>query len=302
MLVVVTVIGFVASLALPAIQGARAIARRTYCVNNLRSIGQTYTRYLTFKQTDNTPLTADTFASKIAAYGGPDLSFTCPETASDSFEGVASVRVTHSGWPTQLIPMQPGPRVEKHNVTSTSYELWIEDWNNYDFNDLHLKVQPTSVSAQKVTVISVNSKSTFDILSGGGSLALSGITSSNGPNRSCTLTGEAASYGANNRLEKLSQKDSHKVMLLDYRKSVANVVGPSATDVFAVTVAPRHRLLCNVLYNSGEVLTQVPTELDPASVAAHDTLWRPYYDPKLKSGNPSDDHGDDGGGDDANRH
>ena len=49
----------------------------------------------------------------------------------------------------------------------------------------------------------------------------------------------ARSYGGNNRMPKLNRDDSGKVLLLDYNKILADVIGPNARDVWLRHNSPR---------------------------------------------------------------
>ena len=50
MLVVISIIGVLAAIILPAVQGARESARRTYCANNMRQLGLAVLNYHSNKQ------------------------------------------------------------------------------------------------------------------------------------------------------------------------------------------------------------------------------------------------------------
>ena len=60
LLVVIVVIGLLASLLLPAIQAVRAVGQRTACLNNLREIGLSTQIYVTTKDCYPTAWTSDT--------------------------------------------------------------------------------------------------------------------------------------------------------------------------------------------------------------------------------------------------
>ncbi|MCE9557186.1 MAG: prepilin-type N-terminal cleavage/methylation domain-containing protein [Planctomycetes bacterium] len=86
------------------------------------------------------------------------------------------------------------------------------------------------------------------------------------------------SYGINSRAFRFQSGDSHKIVALDYRLAVANVVGPQSTDNWAAHVAPRHRGSLHVLLTDGSVQRRNPAEIDPRICDIHDRLWRPTRD------------------------
>jgi prepilin-type N-terminal cleavage/methylation domain-containing protein len=89
----------------------------------------------------------------------------------------------------------------------------------------------------------------------------------------------AASYGMNNRSQALTGVDAHKVLMVEYRKSVANVVGPTAGDVWPDLIADRHATnLLQALHVDGSVRTVTADEIDPRRRPIHDRLWLPSGD------------------------
>jgi len=86
------------------------------------------------------------------------------------------------------------------------------------------------------------------------------------------------SYGANSRAFRFASGDSHKIVLLDYKQVVANVVGPQGTDDWNAAHAARHRGQLNVLQADGSVHRRRPEQIDPRVCEIHDHLWRPTRD------------------------
>jgi len=76
----------------------------------------------------------------------------------------------------------------------------------------------------------------------------------------------------------------NKVLLLEYLKPVANVVGSNAVGAIGYydNVAPRHDGMLNVLYVDGRVEATTPQAVDPTDPLVHDSKWCPDIDmPKL---------------------
>jgi len=89
----------------------------------------------------------------------------------------------------------------------------------------------------------------------------------------------STSYGINNRVHRFVG-DSHKILLLDYEKSVAYVVGNQAWDNWPKMVAPRHMGTVNVLYADGHVNSRRPSQIDPRVPAIQQDLWLPTVEQK----------------------
>ena len=284
LLISVTIISMLLALMLPAIQAARQSSRRVQCANNLHNVGLAYAHFVSAHK-GKSPA-AEGLANTLTPFSGGDLPFTCPMAEGGGGIGGATVQVHHGGWPLQSIPMEEGLRCQKHNDTGSSFELWFEDWNNFDFQDLQVRVEPNVDGNATITVILVNSSSSFDIVGPDGKTVLADIDQKNWRGRTCSVRSSSASYGVNNRTIALRPTEGKKILALDYSKAIANVVGSDAADVFDDCVAPRHANLCNVLFVGGQVEVRDPRSIDPTDLKLHDLLWKPELDPALASSSP----------------
>ena len=95
---------------------------------------------------------------------------------------------------------------------------------------------------------------------------------------SSALPGGAArtSYGINGRAHLFDRSaGAHKILAVEYKSMVANVVGADAPDFWPAMVAARHSHRLNVLYCDGHVTTVTPTDIDPRVNTIHDQNWLP---------------------------
>ena len=100
------------------------------------------------------------------------------------------------------------------------------------------------------------------------------------------------SYALTTRIGRMSGGDSHKIVMLDYHKPVANVVGTTGTDPAlwstpGETIADRHRGRANVLTMGGSVLARTSADIDPRICEIYDSLWRPLRDEGAAYDNPT---------------
>jgi prepilin-type processing-associated H-X9-DG protein len=80
----------------------------------------------------------------------------------------------------------------------------------------------------------------------------------------------------------LNPDDAKLVLLVEYEKVVANVVGATANTLeWPDFVAPRHRGVMNVLFEDGHVEKKRPNDLDPRVTSTQNSLWKPERDPPL---------------------
>ena len=91
----------------------------------------------------------------------------------------------------------------------------------------------------------------------------------------------AASYGMNHRAFRMGDRDSGRIVLLDYTALEAKVVGQKLEqldNVWTAGRAPRHFQRQNVLIFSGQVLSRSPDEIDPRYCDYYLKYWRPMRD------------------------
>lgn len=82
------------------------------------------------------------------------------------------------------------------------------------------------------------------------------------------------SYGMNWQAEKFGLKEN-RILLLDYGKEVAQVVGVQNMDAWDQEVRPRHRGMVNVLMGSMSVISMDPDEINPDISANAEKYWTP---------------------------
>ena len=101
--------------------------------------------------------------------------------------------------------------------------------------------------------------------------------------RIITEPGGAAtsSFGINKKATRLGRGDSAKILLLDYGKTIASVVGEEAITLgeWGDLIAPRHGGLVNVAFADGHVESRLPSAIDPRGVEINNELWRPTIEP-----------------------
>lgn len=107
------------------------------------------------------------------------------------------------------------------------------------------------------------------------------------------VTLDPASFGASEKLVQLGTKDGGRIMMLDYRKEVAQVVGHPLVDPDIGTsedydvanedwtaFAPRHVGTANVLFYAGHIQALDAREIDPAECQFQVEYWIPKVEQK----------------------
>jgi prepilin-type N-terminal cleavage/methylation domain-containing protein/prepilin-type processing-associated H-X9-DG protein len=299
LLVVISIIGILMALLMPAVQQAREAARRTHCANNLSQMGKAYANR---HSKITTPMSAIGWTGELQPYlEGQAYVFLCPNGEREDVwnpateQDVGWIELTRHPGGTRKIPLQPGPhvRVTGGEFGSAYYELIFEwDLSGGDFDDTELRFEDLGTGYIRVTCIgndrgrnptpaqqaagSFSSKT----YAPDGTLVLS-VAQGDMPGAfgEYPAEGAKADYAMNARAHRLYQ-DAHRILILEYHKVVADVVGVDARDIWTEQVAPRHLGVLNVLFVDGHVQARTPISIDPRVAYIHNELWRPTADPK----------------------
>ncbi|MHC4176289.1 MAG: prepilin-type N-terminal cleavage/methylation domain-containing protein [Planctomycetota bacterium] len=281
LLVVMAIIGILTVLVFPAVQAAREAARQAQCANNLHQFGIAVNRRASQL---SRPLPAEEWTTQLILHveNKTDV-YLCPNgedpktvTTEPDMCGY-SVR-TSSGY---AIPFDPDhPRCHKVAESSTTYTYWFEDWHDYDW-DLSVRVtRLADGSIELQTHFHTFTVFQHTVLDPTGS-PVPGLENIPHPqSRRAVIEGVGGiptDYGMNAHSAAFVG-ESHKVLMLDYNKVVADVVGPDATDVWPEDVAPRHAGTVNVLFADGHVEGMLPDSIDPTNTRLHDLHWNPSLD------------------------
>ena len=298
LLVVITIIGILMALMLPAVQVTRESGRKAYCANNLKQMG---IAYVNRRSQRSAPLRASGWISELRPYiQDPGTVFVCPSADPHDEElldqAAGWVLLTRHPGGRIKIDCRPGPhcRVKSGTFGSGSYDLVFEFHDQGgDWDDLVLRFEDEGNGWIKVTCIendrgpnpspTVQAQGSFssECYAPDGSKALS-VAKGEMPGAWGKYLGPGgkADYGINNRAHRM-HRDAPKILVVEYRKIVADVVGFDAGDIWADQIAPRHLGTLNVLYVDGHVDSHRPDEINPEVPAIQNELWRPTGDPQF---------------------
>jgi prepilin-type N-terminal cleavage/methylation domain-containing protein len=315
LLVVIAIIGILMSLLLPAVQEAREAGRSAACKNNLHQIAVAYQGYRSAHSGTNRDLNPAIWPAQFNSYLAEETAvLTCPNDSEDEEScgaGALGEFVYHVNNTGTNVPMVPGgPRcryADPANTTGSSagvgapywepggggntgftratpesYILEFEDWEDYNWNDCILFVDPLPDGRLKCNFATKGGAGfTFQLWLADGTV----VDDNFAPGDIFYVEGDDASYGMNNRAPAFIS-DSSRILMVEYCKANANVVrdpktGLPGSDNWAITSRPRHHGIMNVLYSGGEVKAIAPNAIDPRVTQLHNDLWRPQREPKM---------------------
>ncbi len=156
LLVVISIIGILIALMLPAVQAARGAARRAQCASNLHQLGIAFWNRDTSLGNPAGGLRVDDWPGCLRRYAeDSDSVLICPEAKDPNgaaVGGLAYVQMTLNNRPYREILAEAGPYCKRYDLGGGAYELQFDSGYKWDWNDLRLKFEPQSNNMMRVTL------------------------------------------------------------------------------------------------------------------------------------------------------
>jgi len=297
LLVVVAIIAVLIGLLLSAVQAARKSANKAKCQNNLHNLGIAFHNE---RSTTGAHFATSSWKGALNPYvENVSKIYNCPEDlrliAVSGGDAAAYIRVigpppyANMGNST-VFPIgstsprsRPSTRVPLTVPGSSAIEFELTPSNNNDFDDLVLLLEPQPNGTTRVTYAKGDGGGTGNF--GGYKYELldsdMNVISSNFTHGQSSDVLATSSYGMNASAHKLSFDDGGKVLLVEYTKSLASVVGSGAADIpnWSTLCQPRHTQRLNVLYYDGHVEMNSAKDIDPADTTINFEKWVPTNGP-----------------------
>ena len=274
LLVVIAIIAILVSLLLPAVQSARAAARSAQCKSNLHNLGIAYHNYKQVHPGRRDRLEAGAWLTDFRPHVENDGQiYFCPEL--DSELGPVMVRGFRDGDP--VVYIQPfgedSALCRRVGAGPDSHELHFDSGWDLDWDDFWLYVEE---STGRATCIRYDrpGHNWFDVIGSDGSLIMRFEYGDIGKSFEFSVIPDP-SYGMNEAVSRFVHGRKEMILMLDYNRLIAKVVGEDFADDWNVTVAPRHSGACNVLFADGSVRTLLPDDMDPTIANLNENLWMP---------------------------
>jgi prepilin-type N-terminal cleavage/methylation domain-containing protein/prepilin-type processing-associated H-X9-DG protein len=309
LLVVITIIGILIALLLPAVQAARAAARKTICANNLHQIGIAYHQRRQSCGGSNASLSVGAWTLALKPFLEDVVSmYICPDdpnphrgkAVSDyifwvnnrtfaeynnghgiPFKAGPRCRISspenNGGWSGGVGPTYWEHRTGQKRKFPDSYIIEFEDCTDFDWSDMVVIIDPYPDGRVHFRAIDKFASFTFKLKDPDGNTIIENFAP---PKDWWAEGGEPTSYGMNSRATYFLT-DSNKILMVEYNKSVADLAGPAAKDFWPDQVAPRHAGTLNVLFDDGHVESKAATNIDPRMTALHNSLWKATSDDPL---------------------
>ncbi len=217
----------------------------------------------------------------------------------------------HPGGPKD-IQAAPGPhvRLDRGGFDCGGFDLRFE-WNDRggDWDDIVIRYEPLQGTTWRLTVVEndrgpnrpgAGSFST-EVRGPDGSVAMSvGSRDMPGAQGQITVLGcgtpsptteekqaeGRVDYGMNNLANKMGDGDTHRILMLEYRKRLADLAGVNSADIWDDQYAPRHFNSMNVLYYDGHVDAVRVGEIDPNRQKVQNEQWMPFRVREQQNGGP----------------
>jgi prepilin-type N-terminal cleavage/methylation domain-containing protein len=252
LLVVIAVLALVIGILVPVIQMARVNTYQTTCANNLRQIGIGYQTLI-----DNSGRKPSAFVSdgewvnRLLPYvGNKQQIFVCP---SEGQRVATTATEVASHGATENSTVEPGDGGHtsvglNSDGTLTVIRSGSGAAGQDDAGDVVL-ISPLLVAAKAIEPPA---------------LPLS------------PAIPPTFSYGVNNAAQYFGPTDqTPKVLALEYKQLVANVVGVGGSDFWPAECAPRHHGMLNVLFADTTVREMTPSDIDPRVNEIYKAHWLP---------------------------